>query len=327
VVAYYALLLAPWYVPRVRSRAGPAREAIASLARALTARQPKRLPWWLVLLALAPAALIWAAALSLPDGKLHVVIADVGQGDSVLITTPRGRSLLIDGGPDPLAAARLLRDSLPFWDRSVDMVVLTHPHSDHVAGLPEVLRRYDVERILERTISFESADYAEWREAVNAEGAAIVQAAAGQILYTDDGVVLEVLAPFEKLPAGASSDPNRASVVLRLTYGQVSFLLTGDMFTEAEQGLLALGTLVQSSVLKVAHHGSRTSTSERFLERVGPAVAVISVGENNWHGHPHEEVFRTLLERVGEQNLFLTSERGTVEFVTDGSRLTVTTDR
>jgi competence protein ComEC len=139
--------------------------------------------------------------------------------------------------------------------------------------------------------------------------------------------VLEVLAPYEKLPAGASSDPNRASVVLRLTYGHVSFLLTGDMFAEAEGGLLATNAPVQSDVLKVAHHGSRTSSSDGFIERVGPAVAVISVGENNRHGHPHEEIWRALLEQVGEQNLFLTSERGDVEFVTDGSRLEVKTDR
>ena len=140
----------------------------------MTAKQPRRLPWWLILLALAPAALLWTAALSLPDGKLHVVFADVGQGDSALITTPGGRSILVDGGPDRLAAARLLGDALSFWDRSVDMVVLTHPHSDHMAGLPEVLRRYNVDHILERTISFKSADYAEWREAVDAEGAGIV---------------------------------------------------------------------------------------------------------------------------------------------------------
>jgi competence protein ComEC len=207
------------------------------------------------------------------------------------------------------------------------MVVLTHPHSDHIAGLPEVLRRYNVDHILERTISFESADYAEWREAVDAEGARIVQATPGQVLYTDDGVVIEVLAPPDRLPAGASSDPNRASVVLRLTYGQISFLLTGDMFAEAEGRLLATNAPVQSDVLKVAHHGSRTSTSQRFLERVGPAVAVISAGEDNRHGHPHEEIFRRLLDQVGEQNLFLTSERGDVEFVTDGSRLEVTTNR
>jgi competence protein ComEC len=174
VLAYYALLLTPWYLPRARSLAGPSRDAVLGVLRAMTAKQPRRLPWWLILLALAPAALLWTAALSLPDGKLHVVFADVGQGDSALITTPGGRSILVDGGPDRLAAARLLGDALPFWDRSVDMVVLTHPHSDHMAGLPEVLRRYNVDHILERTISFKSADYAEWREAVDAEGVGIV---------------------------------------------------------------------------------------------------------------------------------------------------------
>ena len=191
VLAYYALLLTPWYLPKARSLAGPSRDAVLRLVRTMTAKQPRRLPWWLILLALAPAALLWTAALSLADGKLHVVFADVGQGDSALITTLGDRSILVDGGPDPLAAARLLGDALPFWDRSVDMVILTHPHSDHMAGLPEVLRRYNVDHILERTISFESADYTEWREAVNAEGAGIIQAAPGQVLYTDDGVVLE----------------------------------------------------------------------------------------------------------------------------------------
>lgn len=99
------------------------------------------------------------------------------------------------------------------------------------------------------------------------------------------------------------------------------------MFTEAEAELLAMDAPMQSNVLKVAHHGSRTSTSQRFLERVGPAVAVVSVGEDNRHGHPHEEIFRRLLDQVGEQNLFLTNKRGNIEFVTDGSRLEVTTDR
>lgn len=162
---------------------------------------------------------------------------------------------------------------------------------------------------------------------MDAEAARIVQATPWQILYPDDGVVIEVLAPPERRPADASSDPNRASVVFSITYGQINFLLTGDMFTEAEAELLAVDAPMQINLLKVAHHGSRTSTSQRFLERVGPAVAVVSVGEDNRHGHPHEEIFRRLLDQVGEQNLFLTNKRGDIEFVTDGSRLEVTTDR
>ena len=169
VWAYYGVF-AMW--PARRRLHGAANWALPRLrATSLRPRIAGRgVPWWALVTAVSVAALVWAAALSLPDGRLHVTFADVGQGDAVLITTPGGQRVLIDGGPDPVDAARLLGASLPFWDRSIELVVLTHPHSDHVTGLTEALRRYQVHSIVEREVQAESLAYREWRQAVEDEG-------------------------------------------------------------------------------------------------------------------------------------------------------------
>ena len=251
----------------------------------------------------------------------------MGQGDAALITTPSGQHILVDGGPDPAVAARLLGSRLPFWDRTVDLVVLTHPHADHVTGLTEVLRRYDVKLVLEREIDHQSPPLAAWREELAEEGAVVSQAWAGQMITVGDGVFAHVLWPPQTQSTEAPSDLNSASVVLRLTYGDVSFLLTGDLLSEGEAGLLALGAAIDSEVLKVAHHGSRSSSSGVFLQAVSPVAAVISSGEGNRFGHPDPETVDALLGHVDEALLFMTSERGSVEFVTDGRRLEVKTER
>jgi competence protein ComEC len=326
VWAYYLLLLL-WY-------GGGTLRSTATRALAHLRASPPGLPlsrvavpWWVLFTAVSTAALVWIAALSMPDGRLHVTFADVGQGDAVLITTPSGKNIMVDGGPDPLEAARLLGARLPFWDRSLDLVVLTHPHSDHLAGLTEALRRYDVERILEREVQYDTPEYLAWRQAVNAEGAVVIQARPGLILAMDDGVFIQVLGPPEVLMVGTASDVDNASVVLRLVYGDVSFLLTGDIFSEAETALVAGGAPIDSDVLKVAHHGSRGSSTAEFLDAVSPASAVISVGEGNGFGHPHTQTIEALLSHLPEDKIFLTSDSGDIEFVTDGSRLRVKTER
>ena len=326
VWAYYGLLVL-WFG---RSRLKPLAAGTVDRLRESTSGLPltgRTVPWWVLLPAVSVAALLWTAALSMPDGRLHVAFADVGQGDAVLITTPGGQHVMVDGGPDPLEAARLLGGRLPFWDRSVDLVVLTHPHRDHVAGLTEVLRRYDVAYVLERRFPHDSPEYQAWRRAVEDEGAVVIQAQPGQVVTIDDGVFIQVLGPPETLMRGTDSDVDNASVVLRLVYRDVSFLLTGDMFHEAESALLAQDAPIDSDVLKVAHHGSRSSSIAAFLESVSPAVAVISAEEDNRFGHPHAETVEALLKHVAEDALLLTSERGTIEFVTDGRRLEVITER
>ena len=282
-------------------------------------------PWYALVLLVSVASLVWIAALSRTDPRLHVYFADVGQGDGALIVTPGGRQVLIDGGPDPLKFAQFIGERMPSNDRTIELMILTHPHSDHVNGLIEVLRSYEVEMVLERAVCFDSSTYVAWRQAVDSEGANVVQAQAGQVVELDSGVVMQVVSPPRRLLSGTASDVDNASVVVRLVYGDVSFLFTGDMFGEAEGRLVSEEIALDSDVLKVGHHGSRTSSTKAFLDRVSPAVAVISAGEGNRFGHPHAEAVDSLLKHVPEANIFLTSERGAIEFVTDGKVLDVIT--
>ena len=207
------------------------------------------------------------------------------------------------------------------------MVVLTHPHSDHVTGLTQVLRRYDVGYILERRFKHDTPDYQAWRQVVADEGAVVTEARPGQVVAIDHGVFMQVVWPPDTLMRGTASDVDNASVVLRLVYGDVSFLLTADIFREAESGLVAQAAHIDSDVLKVAHHGSRNSSIASFLAGVSPVVAVISSGEGNRFGHPHPETVEALLGHIAEDALSVTGDRGTIEFVTDGRRLEVRTER
>ena len=282
---------------------------------------------WLAIPIALGAALIWTAALTGEDGRLHVVFADVGNGDSVLIISPSGRQVLVDGGPEAQDATRLLGSALPFWDRSLDVVVLTHGHADHITGLLDVLRRYDVGQIVEREAEYTTPDYLSWRHAVGNEGAVVTQVQAGEVIDLGDGATIEVLHPPETLMVGTNSDLNNASIVLRVVYGDVSFLLTGDIFNEAEREMLSRRVDVRSTVLKVPHHGSRTSSSPEFIEQVGPSVAVISVGADNQFGHPHAETLEVLGRFAPEARVVMTRDHGAIRFVTDGTTLSVETER
>ena len=326
VWTYYAALTTAVARPAIVPRAKALATGLRSVTRAQQV-QGAAVPWWALLAATVAASLVWVAALSGSDGRLHLTFVDVGQGDAALIETPRGRQIVIDGGPDPLDMVRFLGDRMPFRDRTLDLVVLTHGHADHVNGLLEVLRRYKVETVLQRVSDHESAPYEAWHRAVGLEGANVVTARPGVVIALDDEAFIEVLGPPERLLNGTESDVDNASVVLKLVYGDVSFLLTGDMFDDAEGALARRGELLDSDVLKVAHHGSRSSSSSEFLDAVSPAIAVISAGQDNRFGHPHQETLDSLSRHVPPERLFMTSEHGTVEFITDGKTLEVKTDR
>ena len=284
--------------------------------------------WQAVVVVLIAAALIWAAALARRGDAMTVVFADVGQGDMAAIITPSGHRIVVDGGPDAARAAHALGEALPFWARTIDLLILTHPHDDHVAGLNEILRRYRVSNVLSRAPDdFDSAAYAVWRGMVAREGANVVVARPGAAFEFADGVRVETLWPPDALLSGTASDVDNASVAVRIVYGERGFLLTGDLFADGERRLVESGRALRSDVLKIAHHGSATSSSREMLEAVAPSAAVISAGADNPFGHPSPEVLERLKEYVPPSRVFVTSERGAITFETDGESLWVRTER
>jgi competence protein ComEC len=249
----------------------------------------------------------------LPDGRLHVYFLDVGQGDAILLRTPGGRLILVDGGPDPLVLSSRLGEVLPFWQRRIDLVVSTHADQDHAGGLEGIVGRYQVTHIIESPVKGQGGSNPHWREQLSSAGARILTAAQGMRVNLGKGLHLDVLNP----PAHAlGEDGNQNSVVLRVTVGRCRLLLAGDISAQVEQTLLEGGQPVQATLLKVAHHGAATSSSAPFLSAVGPQVAVIGVGKGNRFGHPSEEVLQRL-SAIGCQVL-RTDQQGTIELVTDG---------
>ena len=270
-----------------------------------------------ILLVLAFCA--WRA---LPDGRLHVVFLDVGQGDAIFIQTPSGRQVLVDGGPSEAVLLSQLGRRMPFWDRTLDVVVLTHPEADHISGLVAVLERYEVDSVIFREMDIGSEVYEAWLKMVKAEGAVVYRAEAGLRVTIDDAqrpVEMVVLHPGAELVGGQEGGANNNSVVARLSTGHVSVLLPGDIEAAVEHGLVTDGAPLQGTVLKVPHHGSCGSTSQEFLDAADPDVAIISVGAGNDFGHPCADV----LDRLEGVQVYRTDEHGTVEVITDGARVWV----
>jgi competence protein ComEC len=227
------------------------------------------------------------------NGDLRLLVLDVGQGDSILLITPSGKQILIDGGRDNTALSRLGK-AMPFFDRTIELLVLTHPDADHVTALPAVLARYRIERVLMTGVAHDSDIYRAFLEAVRDEGARVLLADPDLDVDMGDGVLLDVVWPRPGLLGRTTKKTNETSIVLRALYGGHSILLTGDIEAEAEAGILASGEHIDSDVLKVAHHGSRTSSMTGFLLATSPELAVISVAAKNPFGHPHPWVTRRL---------------------------------
>ncbi|MCK4403133.1 MAG: MBL fold metallo-hydrolase [Dehalococcoidia bacterium] len=287
-------------------------------------RFPKK---WLIPPLLIIAILVWLVTLTMPDDKLHVSFFDVGQGDAILIQTPSHQNILIDGGPDPQKINLELSKKLPFWDRTIDLMIATQPQADHITGLVEILQRYKVKQVLEPGVPYDSSIYQEWLKLVDEGQIKHEIARAGQVIDLGNGIKLEVLNPPTKLLQGTSHDVDNNGVVIKLSWGKVSFLFAADIREEAEFELIRQRSDLRSTVLKVAHHGSKTSTSPQFLAVVDPEIAVISVGADNSFGHPGTEVVERLVDRLGDDKVYLTSENGTIEFITDGEKLWVRVER
>ena len=220
--------------------------------------------------------------------------------------------------------SQALSDTLPGGDRSLDLVVMTHLDSDHSRGLLEALDRYSVGAVLSGPQPPGNEMQAQWEQRLQKHNITPIEMSAGYVIELDDGVELHVLNPARNR---LFEDFNNDSIVLRLTYGDVSFLLTADIEEEAEERLSQSGAELHSTVLKVAHHGSNTSTTQRFLDAVSPAIVVVSAGKDNPYGHPAPAVMERLEAAVGAEHVYRTDLQGDVEVVTDGVSLWVRTGR
>ncbi len=281
-------------------------------------KNPKLVKYFAIALFLI-AALVWIGFFQLEDNRLHIYFFDVGQGDSILVKTPDDHKILIDGGPDNKVLA-YLGEKLPFWDRKIDLVVLTHPHADHISGLVEVLKNYKVGEVIATGVIHTSAEYLKFLDLIKESNVKFTPALIGQ-KYKFGKIRLEVLYPFEVLAGQRVEDLNNSSVVTRLKYRDFSVLFCGDISQNLEDDLISNFNF-QVNILKVPHHGSKTSLSDKFLEVVSPEVAVISVGKNKF-GHPAGEV----LNKLKNTRILRTDVDGTIEIASDGQSYEIKTEK
>ena len=247
---------------------------------------------------------------------LTISFLDVGQGDSILIETPDGFEMLVDGGPNA-AVLRQLSKERSFFDREIDVVVTTHPDLDHIGGLVDVLKRYKVQTILRTENENDKSAAEAFAAAAQKESAEEILADAGQVLQLGASTTIQIFSPTGDERQWES---NASSIVLRVVYGNTSFMLTGDAPQEIEDYLVkTYGTQLDSDVLKLGHHGSKTSTSEAWLDTVTPRYTVVSAGLDNKYGHPHQDV----MQRVFARNIQTshTGTDGTVTFYSDGTKV------
>jgi competence protein ComEC len=253
---------------------------------------------------------------------MHVWFLDVGQGDSILIQTPDGANVLADGGPSGSVILEKLADRLPFFGKKIDLIVLTHPHSDHLNGLVEVLKKYKVDAVMMTGIEYNNSYYEEFfrevclgsNDAVAAGGAddcpRVFIANASQD-FRFGNVYFDVIYPFYSVAGETFEDVNDSSIAMRVSYGSHAILLAGDDSAAVEKEILARGFNVSAEIFKASHHGSKTANSLPFLQAVSPSEVVIQVGAGNQFGHPHAEALGVFGE-VGVREIRRNDEEGDV---------------
>jgi competence protein ComEC len=272
------------------------------------------------------AITIWLAVIVSPDNKLHLIACDVGQGDAIL-ATHRKTQILIDGGPDS-SVLTCLSEYMPFWDREIEVVILTHPDADHLTGLIEVFKRYRVKTLVATPINTSSQGYQVLKNIVGGSGTRVVNPTSGMVIrlgllyldivypasknlgLTNPSINSDVLGAFS-----SNQSPNDFSIVANLRLGEFDALLTGDIGPKVTNDVLATGKIRDIDYIKIPHHGSKNGLTKELLEASLPEIAVISVGKNPW-GHPHKEVLE-MLKSYGLR-IKRTDLDGNVEVVTDG---------
>lgn len=247
--------------------------------------------------------------------RFSVTVFDVGQGDAILVSAPGGTQMLVDGGPDARVLGKL-GHAMPWWDRTIEYMVLTHPHADHVTGLVEAVRRYKVKKIFMTGVAHDTNEYHAFQREVEMRGIEVAKPTAGEEMSLGEALIT-VMHPFERIEGKTFQEPNDTSIVLKVAWGSVSFMLMGDAGVAIEPDLLERwGDELDAEVLKVGHQGSADASADEFLAAVTPRYAIISVGKNNTYGHPSPRVVRRL-ERMGAMVL-RTDQNGDITLTSDG---------
>ncbi len=284
------------------------------------------LPLKILLVTLVSVFTVWFFVFAhSPKRTLETNFLDIGQGDAILIQTPKNQTMLIDGGPDNKVLEKLGK-YLPPLVKKVDIVLLTHPHADHVTGLVGVLRRYKVGTVILNGTDLETDVYKEFLKTIEEKNIPVVIAEAGEAIHFDEDLQFDMLAPkkstnsvFNKRSDGfgaSGNDVNDSSIVGKLMFKHFSAMLMGDATSKIENQLLIYGENLKSDILKVGHHGSKYSSSLNFLAAVSPKAAIIEVGAKNRYGHPSPAALSRL--RMSGTNVFRTDQNGDIRISSDG---------
>jgi len=264
---------------------------------------------------------IFSALYYITAPGLTVAFLDVGQGDAILVTAPGGGQMLVDGGANN-SVLRELGKAMPFYDRSIDVVLATHADQDHIGGLVEVLKRFKVDLFIRTNATSSSAVYGELENLIKEKNIKEEIISAPEILTLGGGVEFDILFPVQDT---SGWETNEASIVGKLIYGKNSFLLTGDLPQKMEKFLVSrYGSFLTSDVLKAGHHGSKTASAELFVAVVSPAYSIISAGLDNKYGHPNQEVL-DIFARF-KKEVLQTLSLGTIIFHSDGQNLKIIYD-
>jgi len=279
--------------------------------------------WFLGILIILLIA-VWSAVFQKTDSNLHLYFLNVGQGDSIYVRLGHNYDLLIDGGPDKSVLSEL-GEIMPFYDRKINLIILTHPHADHIRGLIEVLKRYQVNEVWLTDAVHNSPEYLEFLKTIKEKQifTKIVKNGDKKILSPEknkEQAIIKIFWPMQSYRNQDVDNLNNTSIVLRLIYGDFSALLTGDAETEAQIKILLNHKKedLKSDILKVPHQGSRDAYYEKFVEAVSPKAVVISVGRNNKFGHPHQEVINSYQQKGID--IFRTDQNGRVEIISDSQK-------
>lgn len=273
-----------------------------------------KIRWGLISILVVSNFLVWYYFWQFSQQSLKVIFLDVGQGDAILIRAPGGKNILIDGGPGKNILNRLAEE-LPLFTKTIDLLIETHPDTDHVGGLPDVLNRYSVLGIIKPCIESDNVYDQALSLKAKEKGVIEICAQAGGLIEVGNNIQMEILYAGQK-----NTKTNDASVVSLLTYNETKFLFTGDTTSLIERYLAyTKGSGLSADVYKVSHHGSKDSNDDKFLQLVKPLISVISVGTGNTYGHPHQEVLENLTKL--KSVILRTDLLGTIVLESDGVNL------